>query len=179
MRGQWIANLGLIAALIGCRSGSDSADETASTAPSPGGDAPGALAELAESPAGSTLPPPAALDELSPGLFGATEVGVPADWAILDLDPLVAEDLLGAPDADPFAGLLSCASGTLRDEEGAWLSRRFSAPGVPLGERLLTVELLLEIEDDDEFASNVAGPHGLHRWGPGDARKGGGAARSV
>lgn len=105
----------------------------------------------------STLAPPSGIDELSAGLFGASELGVPDTWAVLDLDPLVPDDVRLADDADPFLGLLDCAEGVTREgTDRSWISRRFTAPEAPLDNGLLSVELIVEIEAAEAFAADRA-----------------------
>jgi hypothetical protein len=105
----------------------------------------------------SALAAPPHIDELSAGLFGAAELGVPDTWAARDLDPLIPEDVRLAEDADPFVGLLDCAEGVTREGvDRAWIARRFTAPEEPLDNGLLSVELILEIESAEEFSADRA-----------------------
>jgi len=101
-----------------------------------------------------TRPPPARLDELEVALLGADEVGVPATWAIRDLDPLVLDPVLAA-EADPFQGLIDCPEGALRRTD-AWLQRTFQAPEQPLDNGLLSIDLIIEVEDDASAAAGRA-----------------------
>lgn len=102
------------------------------------------------------LPPPRGLDELAPGLLGATEMGVPDSWSALDLDPI----LLTLPDysleGDPLRGLATCPTDTIRDQIAPWIARRYSSLDEPLDNGLLSVETILELESDTEFAADVA-----------------------
>ena len=120
---------------------------------------------------GTTLPPPDAVEELSPGLLGAPAVGVPDDWAALDFDPAVVDDPALSGDIDPFRGLLVCPEGVLRDDGAPWLARRFSAVEAPMDNGLLTVELILELEADGDHEADVrrlqecaVGPGVTVRW---------------
>ncbi len=79
-------------------------------------------------------------------LLGADEIGVPASWAIRDLDPALMDPVLEA-EADPFQGLVTCPAGALR-RGGSWLQRTFRAPEQPLDTGLLSVDLIIEAEDD-------------------------------
>jgi hypothetical protein len=93
--------------------------------------------------------------DLDAVLIGADVLDVPADWLITDIDPTLTAEQLA--EFDPFLGLLSCPEGTLR--EGAdrqWLGRRFSAPELPLENGLLSVELIVEVESDEQWAEDRA-----------------------
>jgi hypothetical protein len=105
----------------------------------------------------STLAAPTGIEELSAGLFGAGDVGVPDTWAVRDLDPLVPEAVRSAEDADPFLGLLDCADGVTHEgADRSWIARRFTAPETPLDNGLLSVEFILEIESAEDFAADRA-----------------------
>ena len=155
-RGQRAMVLALIAVLGAC-SGDDSPDDAES--PGSTGAAPQALSTVETVPftPENTLVSPAGLEQLSAGLLGASELGVPESWAILDIDPLVPDEVRLADDADPFLGLLECADGVTREgTDRAWIARRFTAPESPLDNGLLSVELTIEIESTEEFAADRA-----------------------
>ena len=132
-----------------------SASATAAAPPATTADAPGSTPAPSTTVVATTLPPPVAVDELSPGLLGAPAVGVPDDWAAVDLDPAVLDDPALSGDIDPFRGLLDCPEGVLRDEGAPWLARRFSAVDAPMDNGLLTVELILELEADADHEADV------------------------
>lgn len=150
----------LVVALCSACTGDDArsdAVESPQSVPPPGSEFSGPPFSTVPFVVEATLAPPEGLDALAGGLFSAPQVGAPDSWAVLDLDPLVPADLREAPDADPMQGLLTCAPGTIREgDDTAWLSRRFTAPEAPLDDGLLSVELILEIEDDGQFAADVA-----------------------
>ena len=107
-------------------------------------------------PPDATVPPPAAgVEELSPGLLGALEMGVPDTWAALDFEPGLVTDPALAGDIDPFRALVTCPPGALRDDTAPWIARRFSAIDAPMDNGLLSVELLLESEPASEHIADL------------------------
>lgn len=126
----------LLATLAACSGDDDTAPSTSATS----------LPPPIETIAGETAPPPVGLDQLGAGLLGAGDVGVPDTWAIRDLDPAIMDPVLEA-EADPFQGLVSCPAGALRGT-GTWLQRTFRAPEDPLDNGLLSIDLIIEAEDD-------------------------------
>lgn len=102
------------------------------------------------------LPPPAGLEELSPGLLSNVQAGVPDSWFPLDLDPAIVDDPDLAGDIDPFRGLLMCPAGVVRDDVAPWIARRFSSLDAPLDNGLQSLEIAMELETADEFAADVA-----------------------
>ena len=70
----------------------------------------------------------AELERLTPGLLNAEVLGVPADWAVRDLDFTVADDADQFADTDPFLGLLQCPDGTVREGSDRRLA---GAPSTP------------------------------------------------
>lgn len=89
------------------------------------------------------------IEGLVGGLLDADVLGVPADWAIRDADAsvLAAGDPATLTDLDPFLGLLTCPEGTIREgSDRVWVSRRYSAPEVPLENGLLSAEIFVEEE---------------------------------
>jgi hypothetical protein len=114
--------------------------------------------------ASTTLPAPAALEELSAGLLGAGDVGVPGTWAIRDLDPAVMDEAT-VQEADPFQGLVTCPAGALRDS-AAWLQRTFAAPEDPLETGLLSVDIIVEREDEAAAEAGMNALTGCTPVGP-------------
>jgi len=107
-------------------------------------------------PVEATVPPPAAgVEELSPGLLSALEMGVPDTWAALDFEPALVDDPALAGDIDPFRDLVTCSEGTLRDDTAPWIARRFSATDAPMDNGLLSVELILESESAGDHAGDL------------------------
>lgn len=89
------------------------------------------------------------IEGLVGGLLDADVLGVPGDWAIRDADASVVADgdQAALADLDPFLGLLACPEGTIREgSDRVWVSRRYSAPEVPLENGLLSVEIFVEVE---------------------------------
>jgi hypothetical protein len=96
-----------------------------------------------------TLPPaPLALDELIAGLPSSDAVGVPLDWAILDLDPALVDDPDYDGDIDPFRGLIDCPPDAVRSATHPWLARRFTMGETLLDNGVLSTELIVEINDE-------------------------------
>jgi hypothetical protein len=106
--------------------------------------------------AGTTLPPPQALDELVPGLLASDRVGVPPDWFILDLDPALVDDPTFAADLDPFRGLLDCPAGAVRSLDAPWLARRFSVAETFLDNGVLSIEVIVHVDDAQGHAERLA-----------------------
>jgi hypothetical protein len=95
------------------------------------------------------------LADLDAVLIGADLLDVPADWLITDVDPSLSGEQLA--EFDPFLGLLSCPEGTLREAaDRQWLGRRFSAPELPLENGLLSIDLVVEVESDDQWGEDRA-----------------------
>lgn len=97
----------------------------------------------------SVLPPPDGLDQLSPGLLSTAQIGVPDTWAVLDFDPLILDEPEIAGDVDAFRGLVTCPEGAVRDPDHPWIARKASAVDEPLGNGLLTIEVILKLENTD------------------------------
>jgi hypothetical protein len=77
---------------------------------------------------------------------------VPADWTIRDLDPSLAADDELLAETDPYLQLLRCPPGTLREgPDRRWRARQFAAPELPLENGLLSVELIVEVESDEQW----------------------------
>ena len=101
------------------------------------------------------LPPPVGLEELAPGLLRASEMGVPDTWSAFDFDPILLTLPDYAPEEDPLRGLASCPAGTIRDDVAPWIARRYSSLDDALDNGLLSVETVLELESDIDFAADV------------------------
>lgn len=106
--------------------------------------------------AASTLAPPEALDELVPGLLSSGQVGVPDNWFILDLDPALVDDPAFASDLDPFRGLVECPQGTVRSLDSPWLARRFSVADTFLDNGVLSIEVIVHLDDAARHAERLA-----------------------
>jgi hypothetical protein len=106
--------------------------------------------------AGTTLAPPDALDELVPGLLASDLVGVPQDWFILDLDPALVDDPAFAGDLDPFRGLVDCPSGAVRSLDAPWLARRFGVADTFLDNGVLSIEVIVHLDDASGHAERLS-----------------------
>lgn len=128
---------------------------TGSGAPAPtiGSAPPDSLAPDVE--VGTTLAPPVALDELVPGLLSSGRVGVPNDWFILDLDPALVADPAFAGELDPFRGLVDCPSGAVRSLDAPWLARRFSVGETFLDNGVLSIEVIVHLDDAEGHAERL------------------------
>jgi hypothetical protein len=92
------------------------------------------------------------LERLAAGLLRADVLGVPADWAVRDLDFTVADDAEEFAETDPFFGLLECPDRTIREgSDRVWLARRYTAPEVPLENGLLSIEIIVEVESPEQW----------------------------
>ncbi|MGH9269700.1 MAG: hypothetical protein ACRDZ2_00320, partial [Ilumatobacteraceae bacterium] len=144
-----------LAGLVGCTGDdADSADGTVPEAPP---------ATIDPIPA-TVAAPPANLDQLSVALLGASDVGVPDTWAIRDLDPAVLDPVTEV-EADPIQGLVTCPPGAFRGR-GAWLQRTFSAPEDPREDGVLSVDIIVEIEDEPTATAGRAALAGCAAVGP-------------
>jgi hypothetical protein len=77
---------------------------------------------------------------------------VPTDWTIRDLDPSLAADDELLAEMDPYLQLLRCPAGALREgPDRQWRARQFAAPELPLENGLLSVELIIEVESDEQW----------------------------
>ena len=95
------------------------------------------------------------LDELRGILLSPEVLDVPPDWLITDIDPSLDPEQLA--ELDPFLGLVACPLGVLREgPDRRWLGRRFMAPELPLENGLLSIEIVVEIESDDQWAEDRA-----------------------
>jgi hypothetical protein len=101
--------------------------------------------------------PPDSSTELDVVLIEADVLDIPIDWAIRDLDPASLADLDDPSEFDPFLGLISCSEGTIREgEDSAWRSRQFAATELPLPNGLLSIELGIEEESDEQWEQDRA-----------------------
>jgi hypothetical protein len=130
------------------------APDSVVTAPDSKVSAPGSAVPVPEP--GTTLAPPDALDELVPGLLASDRVGVPDDWFILDLDPALVDDPAFAGDLDPFRGLVDCPSGAVRSTDAPWLARRFSVADTFLDNGVLSIEVIVHLDDAAGHAGRLA-----------------------
>jgi hypothetical protein len=104
---------------------------------------------------GTTLAPPEALDELVPGLLTSEGVGVPGDWFILDLDPVLVDDPAFAGELDSFRGMVECPAGAVRSLDAPWLSRRFSVAETFLDNGVLSIEVIVHLDDAAGHAARI------------------------
>jgi hypothetical protein len=153
---RWAATAVLLTAVAACTDDPSSTSDSqglGAAVPSsttPGAEITGSTTNASLDPdveAEATLPPPQALDELVPGLLASDLVGVPADWFILDLDPALVDDPAFAADLDPFRGLVDCPAGSIRSLDAPWLARRFSVADTFLDNGVLSIEVIVHLDD--------------------------------
>lgn len=110
---------------------------------------------------GSTNPPPS--DDAEPfgdpglgaALLPADVLDIPDDWAIRDLWSGDSATEFDNVEFDPFLGLVECPTAPIRGGAAEeWRSRQFATTELPLTNGLLSIEVIVEAEDESAWADD-------------------------